>query len=187
MMRDVKMKNFSLYKILVVTVVVIASISVYLVLNPDSKTKEISTSDNIEITRVVSEYYKYLEEGNYELALFNLDLSESLMDGEIMLRGLYDINENIIEEFQVEQINEKAYYSKHYNSVIITVNYTLKYKGTMGCSTKDIVLMTYDNDVWKIKAIVGLDRYGFYRSPNYECQRLAESLDKRVVNKSVVQ
>lgn len=187
MNREDKLLNIlSTRKILVIVSVIIAISCFYFWNISYSKTKEITNADNMEMHRVVSEYYDYIEEEKYELALFNLDLSESLMDSDIMLRGLYDINKNVIEEFQVEAVDEEAYFSKEYNSVAINVNYILKYKGTIGGSTKDIVLMTQDDSSWKIKAIVGLDRYGFYRAPEYECQRLISFLDGTDQNSSVI-
>ena len=174
------LKNSMMNTILAIGLVIII-IGAFFIIYSDNEI-EISLEDQNKIEEVVKEYYFLIEDRNYELAMFNCNFENSDMDINSKLRALYEVNESIVEELTVINSDGEAYFYKDKESIAYNVSINIKYRNTIGGDTIEIVLLSQVDGNWKIDTILGIDRYGYYRAPQYEYIRLVDFLDPRKDN-----
>ena len=174
-MRQFKNKDVKLLLVIGIVMIIVGA----LFINNIESRKEISSEDQENTETAVKTYYSLIENGNYELAVFHCNFKDEEIDIESRLRALYEVNGSIIEELSVIDSENQAYYYEDKKSIAYNISINLKYKNTLGGATKEIVLLSKVDGKWKIDTIIGLDRYGYYRAPNYEQIRLLDFLDPR--------
>ncbi|NJJ42442.1 hypothetical protein [Paenibacillus apii] len=139
---------------------------------------KLSESDKELIVKITTEYYKNLNEGNYEIALFNLAKSTNLIDMETRIITLNELSRAINyriqwnEEITIGDVSYNRNEKMPFLYTIVSVNYD----NTIGRDINEVLYFTKTNGEWKIKKVESSDRYLPYRTADYSIPRTLEEL-----------
>ena len=156
-------------------------IGAYILFGSTNKEYELTAQDKEEILEVVNQYYESLECKDFYRALEYCDISKSDINMDIRVTALEELWENVIENFELEFPATKVdkYNDGYSKGFSIKVSLNLQYTNTIGGLVGEIVTVCKTDDGWKISKIKGLDRYGYYRTVNYQCDRMINFLNPK--------